>query len=64
MFALTFTRVLALGLLLCIITLLILWIGQTKHIRCIYGISGMEITKYSVIYGVYIYSSGQPYLEE
>jgi len=25
-----------------------------------YGISGREITKYTVVHGVYIYSSGQP----
>jgi len=29
-------------------------VGQTIYIRCIYGISGREITKYTVIYGAYI----------
>ena len=37
--------------------------GQNKKnkyifIRCLYGIFGREITKYAVIYGVYIYGSG------
>jgi len=31
------------------------------YVRCIYGIVGREITKYTVKYGVYIYGSGQPY---
>jgi len=34
----------------------------TMYIRCVYGIFDREITKYTVIYGVYIYGSGQPYL--
>jgi hypothetical protein len=29
-------------------------VGQNHDTRCIYGISGREITKYTVIYGVYI----------
>jgi hypothetical protein len=29
-------------------------LARTIHIRCIYGISGRVITKYTVIYGVYI----------
>ena len=36
-------------------------LARTIHIRCMYGIFGREITKYTVIYGVYIYGSGQPY---
>jgi len=32
----------------------------TIYIRCVYGISGREITKYTVIYGVYIYGLGNP----
>ena len=28
--------------------------ARTIYIRCIYGIFGREITKYTVIYGVYI----------
>jgi len=46
-------------------------LARTIHIRCIYGIFGREITKYTVIYAytVYmwfwptltIYGSGQPY---
>jgi len=32
-------------------------VGQNHtHIRCIYGIFGREIIKYTVIYGVYIYT--------
>jgi len=29
-------------------------LARTIYIRCIYGIFGREITKYTVIYGVYI----------
>jgi len=32
-------------------------LARTIYIRCIYGVFGREITKYTV----YIYSSGQPY---
>jgi len=36
-------------------------VGQNhKYKRCVYGIFGREITKPTVIYGVYIYGSGQP----
>ena len=37
-------------------------LARTIYIRFIYGISGREITKYMVIYGVfiYLYGSGQP----
>jgi len=31
-----------------------LGLAKTIYIRCIYGIFGREITKYTVIYGVYI----------
>jgi len=31
-------------------------LARTIYIRCIYGIFGREITKYTVIYGVYILS--------
>ena len=31
-------------------------LAKTTYIRCIYGILGREITKYTVIYGVYIRS--------
>jgi len=31
-----------------------IWLARTIYIRCIYGIYGWEITKYTVIYGVYI----------
>jgi hypothetical protein len=37
------------------------WVGQNPiNIRCIYGIFGKEIAKYTVIYGVDKYGSGQP----
>jgi hypothetical protein len=38
------------------------WVGlaRTIHTRCTYGIFGRNVIKYTVIYGVYIYSSGQP----
>jgi len=37
-------------------------VGQNHiYIRCVYGIFGREFTIYTVIYGVYIYNSGQPY---
>ena len=43
----------------------LLFVGLARTIY-IYGVStvfsGREITKYTVIYGVYIYGSGQPYL--
>ena len=29
-------------------------LARTIYIRCLYGIFGREITKYTVIYGVYI----------
>jgi hypothetical protein len=29
-------------------------LARTIYIRCIYGVFGREITKYTVIYGVYI----------
>jgi hypothetical protein len=35
-------------------------LARTIYIRCIYGILGREIIKYTVIYGIYIYGSGQP----
>jgi len=38
------------GHIRCIYTVL----AKTIYIRCIYGIFGREITKYTVIYGVYI----------
>ena len=28
-------------------------LARTIHIRCVYGICGRKITKYTVIYGVY-----------
>jgi hypothetical protein len=31
-----------------------LGLARTIYIRCIYGIFGREITRYTVIYGVYI----------
>jgi len=31
-----------------------LGLARTIHIRCVYGIFGREIIKYTVIYGVYI----------
>jgi hypothetical protein len=40
-----------------------IWSGlaRTLHIGCIYGIFGRDITRYTVIYSVYIiYGSGQP----
>jgi len=37
-------------------------LARTIDVRCIYGILGREITRHTVIYGVYIYSSGQPYI--
>jgi hypothetical protein len=48
---------------------LYLGLARTIYMRCIYGIFGREITKYTVIYGVFIrfwptltvfYNSGQP----
>jgi hypothetical protein len=36
----------------CLRTLL--GLARTIYIRCIYGIFGREVTKYTVIYGVYI----------
>ena len=43
-------------------------LASTIYIRLVHGILGREITKYTVIYGVYIgvytvyiYGSGQPY---
>jgi hypothetical protein len=51
------------------INLLYVGLAKTIYIRCIYGNFGREITKYTVIYGVYIRfwptlvicGSGQPY---
>ena len=37
-------------------------LARTINIRFIYGIFDRKITKYTVIYGVYIYDSGQPYV--
>ena len=39
------------------------WIGLARavYIRCLYGNIGREITKYTVIYGIYI-RFGQPYI--
>jgi len=37
-------------------------LARTLYIRCLYGIFGREITKNTVIYGVYMYASGQPYI--
>ena len=41
-------------------------VGQNHiYIRCIYGIVGRDITRYTVIYGVYytnIFRPGQPYI--
>jgi len=37
-----------------------LGLDRTIYIWCIYGILGREITNYTVVYGVYIYGSGQP----
>jgi hypothetical protein len=36
-------------------------LARTICIRCIYSIFGREITRYTVIYSVYIYGSGEPY---
>ena len=36
------------------ITNLLLGLARTIYIRCIYGMFGREIIKYTVIYGVYI----------
>jgi len=36
-------------------------LARTIYIRCIHGIFGREITKHTVIYGVYI-RFGQPYI--
>jgi len=36
-----------------------LGLARTIYIRCICGNFGREIIKYMVIYGVYIYGSGQ-----
>jgi len=33
--------------------------GKVHYVLCIYNLFGKEITKYMVIYGVYIYGSGQ-----
>ena len=38
----------------CLLRLLQVGLASTIHIRCIYGIFGREITKNTVIYGVYI----------
>ena len=39
-----------------------LGLARTICIRCVYGIFGRDIIKYTVnIYGVYIYGFGQPY---
>jgi len=38
----------------------LLGLARTIYVRCIYVIFGKEITKYTAIYGVYIYGSGQP----
>jgi hypothetical protein len=41
----------------------IVWIGQNHiYIRYSHGIFGRQITKYTVIYGAYIYGSVQPYV--
>jgi hypothetical protein len=37
-------------------------LARIIYIRCMYGVFGREMTKYTVIYGVYIHDSGQPYL--
>ena len=39
-----------------------IWLGLARiiYIRCIYGIYGRELTKYTVIYNEFIYGSGQP----
>ena len=34
----------------------------TYYVRCIYSIIGRKITKCIIIYNVYIYGSGQPYI--
>ena len=36
-------------------------LARTIYMGCVCGIFGREITKYTVIYGVHIYGSGQPY---
>jgi len=36
-------------------------LARTMYLRCVYGIFGWEITLNTVIYGVYLYGSGQPY---
>jgi hypothetical protein len=42
------------------------WIGlaRTIYIRCIYGVFGREITRYTVIYGVYIRFWHTLYMED
>jgi len=37
-------------------------LARTMYLRCVYGIFGWEITLNTVIYGVYLYGSGQPYM--
>ena len=37
-------------------------VGQNRlYTECMYGVFGREITKYTVVYSVCIYGSGQPY---
>jgi len=35
-------------------------LARTLYIRCIYGVFGREITKFTVMYGAYIHGSGTP----
>ena len=39
----------------------LVWPKHGRHTQCIYSILGWEITKYTVIYGLHTYGSGQPH---
>jgi len=42
------------------VVLLYVELARTLYIRCIYGVFGREITKFTVMYGAYIHGSGTP----
>jgi len=50
--------------MLALVSVAVTYVGlaKTKDIRCVYGVFGRDISKYTVVYGVYIYGSGQPYV--
>jgi len=48
-----------LGRYVCMIVYVQGW-TELKYTPCMHSISGREITKYTGMYGVFIYGSGQP----